>query len=117
MSNLNINAGAAVARFRKRIKMPQTELAELLGMTRTSVSNIERGKQAMSLAMFCRIADLLHIDAADLLSEVIKPQNSIARDRLEEKGVEGWVIDIMQGTLPESNIFFVEGGDDEQKTN
>lgn len=117
MSNLNKDAGAAIARFRKRIKMPQAELATLLDMTRTSVSNIERGKQAMSLAMFCRIAEFLHVDPAELLTEVIKSENTIARDKLEEKGVDEWTIDFMRDKLRESNLFFIEGGDNEQTTN
>ncbi len=117
MSDLNIGAGSAVARFRKRIGMQQTELAELLGKTRATVSNIERGKQAMSLVMFCRIAEILHVDPAKLLNEAIRPQGSIGRDKLVEKGVHGWTIDLMRGKLPESSIIFVEGGNDEQKAN
>lgn len=117
MKDINSNAGAAVSRFRKRIGLSQLELAQVLGITRTSVSNIERGKQAMSLAMFCRVADILHVDATDLLNEVIRPKNTTERGKLEEKGVESWVIDIMQDKLPESSLFFLEGGDHEQKKN
>jgi transcriptional regulator with XRE-family HTH domain len=88
MEELNYNAGQTVAKARTKKHMSQGKLAEALGITRTSVSNIERGKQAMSLATFCKIAHYLHIPPHELLERVTaRPQ----RATLLDKDIPEWV--------------------------
>ena len=50
--------------------MSQKELAEKIGLIRTSVSNIESGKQRLSIAKLFEISFALDVDVYDLL-----PQN------------------------------------------
>lgn len=52
-------------------RLQQQDLARLVGVTRTSISNIEHGKQGVSLSMFCRIADALNEKPEDLLSKIL----------------------------------------------
>jgi transcriptional regulator with XRE-family HTH domain len=86
-NDLNVAAGQAVATARGRVGMSQLELAKLLNKTRTSVSNIERGKQAMSLAMFCKISNLLHVAPYALLEEVVESHVTLSGKNLP-KSVE-----------------------------
>lgn len=119
MKSLNAQAGKLVAECRKKLHVSQEELADYLGVTRTSVSNIEHGKQAMSLNTFCRIADYLHISPDLLLKQTIELQRgtlTITEDDVPDL----WVRDMMNRKLSEttiSNIVLNGGRDDEYKKN
>lgn len=97
--SLNNHAGELVAKYRKKQGLSQADLAELMGMTRTSMSNIEHGKQAMSLVTFCRIADYLHISPVKLLQETI---NLNQRGVSEEDVPYEWLRDILNQNIPDS---------------
>lgn len=47
-----------LAHLRKKAGLDQTEVGEKLGLTRTSISNIERGTQSISLDKIKPLADL-----------------------------------------------------------
>lgn len=120
MLNVNELAGGAVAKRRKSMHMPQEELAKYLGVTRTSVSNIERGKQAMSLAMFCKVSECLHVSPDILLSEVINPEHAIITLVTKEDAPETWVRDEINNLISSSlgsNFKVVKGGSYESKKN
>jgi transcriptional regulator with XRE-family HTH domain len=59
MDELQSNLAEQIQTIRKQRHMQQDDLAHLVGVTRTSISNIERGKQALSLSLFCKIAQAL----------------------------------------------------------
>jgi transcriptional regulator with XRE-family HTH domain len=76
-SNRNIykSAGAVIKRRRKAAEpqaMKQETLARAAGLTRTSISNIELGRQKMLLDTFCLIARALDTSPTELLDEVLK---------------------------------------------
>ena len=50
-----------LAALRKKAGLNQIEVAEQLGLTRTSISNIERGVQAITLDKIKPMADLYNI--------------------------------------------------------
>ena len=61
--------GQLVHHLRKGRKKPMTQdrLGRLVGLSRTSITNIEKGRQHVSLHQFYRIADALGIAPEQLL--------------------------------------------------
>jgi transcriptional regulator with XRE-family HTH domain len=76
MSNL-LDHGTLYAGIGQRIRdlrvergLTQTRLAELLSLSRTSVTNIENGRQKLLVHTMVEIATILEVDASALLPEV-----------------------------------------------
>ena len=60
--------GALVVAHRRRLTgMTQAELGRRIGLSRTSVTNIEQGRHHVSLAQFVRIARVLEVSPEALL--------------------------------------------------
>ena len=68
--------GAAFRKRRDEIGMTQSMLADHLQLSRTSVTNIERGRQPLSIHQFILACQLLKLSAGDLLQDAasLKPQ-------------------------------------------
>ena len=64
--------GQLLRRRRSEADLSQGEFAKALGLSRTSITNIERGRQPVSLPMLYAMADILQREVADLLPP-IKP--------------------------------------------
>jgi len=62
--------GKKISEVRKRQQMTQEALASDISLTRTSVVNIERGKQQLLLHTLVKIAHALNAQPADLLPDV-----------------------------------------------
>jgi transcriptional regulator with XRE-family HTH domain len=58
-----------VRRLREAQAMTQSELAERVGLGRTSMTNLERGKQNPPLSLLPQIARALGISCVELLQE------------------------------------------------
>ena len=56
---------------RKATGISQRDLASAIGMSRPSVSNIEAGRQTVTLAQACAIADALKTTVAVLIDEEV----------------------------------------------
>lgn len=67
---------SSLAYLRKKAGLDQTEVGERLGLTRTSISNIERGEQAISIDKIQPLAEIYGItefemyEAAKALAKV-----------------------------------------------
>jgi transcriptional regulator with XRE-family HTH domain len=59
--------GANIRERRKALNLSQEALARLVGLTRTSLTNIENGRQHPPLFTFCELLDQLKVGAAELL--------------------------------------------------
>lgn len=69
--------GGIIRRRRDQIGMTQAELANGVGLSRTSVTNIERGRQPMLVHQLCALANILRVDVCDLVSEArVIPSNT-----------------------------------------
>ena len=64
ISNL---VGAKIESFRKKRKYSQERLAESVGLKRTSIVNIEKGRHLPSLFLMYRLAEALKEDISALL--------------------------------------------------
>jgi transcriptional regulator with XRE-family HTH domain len=67
--------GLLLATERKRKHLSQSQLAGLAGMSRTSITNIECGRQPVQLHQVYAFASILHVDVHNLL-----PKESILVD-------------------------------------
>jgi transcriptional regulator with XRE-family HTH domain len=73
--------GRAIRARREALEITQAELGVGIGLSRTSVTNIECGRQRLLIDQFCRLAEVLRCERDDLLSTVsanAKPKDSSA---------------------------------------
>lgn len=77
MEKLQINLAQQISAIRKGRDMQQDDLAALVGVTRTSISNIEHGKQALSLSLFCKIAVALDYKPSQFLEMALSKWSDI----------------------------------------
>lgn len=67
MSELTIQFGQLVRKYRKESNMSQEQLALLCNMDRSYLGRIERGEVNPTLEKIYELADSLNLDAKDLL--------------------------------------------------
>lgn len=60
--DLTCGLGAVILELRKRKRVTQIELAKAVGLERTSITNIEKGKQKISVHTLAAIADALGVE-------------------------------------------------------
>lgn len=61
--------GGNIRRERAKREMRQAELAELVGLSRTSITNVELGRQGLAVHQLFEFADALGVGAAELLPD------------------------------------------------
>lgn len=64
--------GRRIKEIRKRKKIPQEKLAEMIGISPNYMSALERGAYNIKLELLVQIIDCLDITADDLFRDVIK---------------------------------------------
>lgn len=69
--------GSRIRESRESLHMTQDELGALVGLTRTSITNIERGIQKLGIDTLYDIAAVFGISVADLLPDT-HPDSAIA---------------------------------------
>ena len=67
VSELYRSIGQRIRSAREALGLRQDELATAVSLTRTSITNIERGKQRLLIHTLCDIAEALRVEPADLL--------------------------------------------------
>jgi transcriptional regulator with XRE-family HTH domain len=70
--------GKLLKQRRTELKLSQKDFARAVGLSRTSITNIERGRQPVSLPSVYAMADALQADVGDLLP-TIKPSAVVPR--------------------------------------
>lgn len=71
-TELNIYLGDRIAEFRKSKKVTQEVVAEALGLSRTSVVNIEQGRQACDAHRLWQFASLFGKSLQDFFPPLVK---------------------------------------------
>jgi transcriptional regulator with XRE-family HTH domain len=74
--------GRAIRRERRGQRLSQESLAELSGMSRTYISQIESGSASLSLEAFIAVASALKMTPSELLHEaegLAKPRKAASR--------------------------------------
>lgn len=64
---LYLELGARVRRKREVLDLTQDELAFSVGISRSSIANIERGRQHAPVHLLFQLAEELHVGVSDLL--------------------------------------------------
>ncbi len=67
---------------RKRAGLTQVDLADRVGLSRTSITNIEKGRQGISLHMLLQLASAVGVQPVGLLPET---KNSPKQDLIDRK--------------------------------
>lgn len=80
--------GQLLAEIRRKKGMSQELLADELGLSRTSITNIEKGRQPIQLHSLYRIARLLEVELKELLPspqvfELARPGEKLSVSRSE----------------------------------
>ena len=77
-----IELGKRIKKARKDLHLTQQALADLLDLNRTSITNIEKGKQKLLVFMLVEIAGKLRVSVNELLPENDSKQKEIKIDNL-----------------------------------
>ena len=82
---LNYNAiGRRICQYRKQKNLTQAALSEILNISESYLSQIERGTAKVSLPRLSSIADVLEVDIAYLVSDHIIKTNPYVNSELSE---------------------------------
>lgn len=73
--DFNKHFGAVVRERRDKAGLTQQDLADRLGLSRTSVVNIEQGRQGIPLSSLPKFADALGCSASQLLPASLSEQS------------------------------------------
>ncbi|TIM07751.1 MAG: helix-turn-helix transcriptional regulator [Mesorhizobium sp.] len=74
--------GARVQAARRGVKLSQEILADRVGRTPESISNIERGKQLPSIETLAELARVLNVSMSDFF-EGLDRKRTVSRERAE----------------------------------
>jgi transcriptional regulator with XRE-family HTH domain len=91
--------GANIRKNRQRLELSQDDLARSIGLTRTSLTNIENGRQHPPLHTFCDLVEQLKVDASALL-----PGRATPTEALDVKAMAG------QQVRGENELAFISSG-------
>jgi DNA-binding XRE family transcriptional regulator len=67
MPSMYREVGKLIRAHRRKKKRSQATLAQLVGHTRTSITNIEAGRQRISLDLLFKFANVLQVEIRELL--------------------------------------------------
>ena len=86
------NLGAFLKRARKERRITQDEIAKRLGVSKSQVSQIERGISWPSMPLFVSILDVLGLDRWDP-TDPIQVVNELRRQRaMNQLGLTDWIL-------------------------
>ncbi len=91
--------GQRIKAFRKAVGMSQQKLAELLGISRPSVSQIENGSRKVSAEELKKLADIFNTSADNLLNPQKSPTVSVKESRSVYKPAPQIRINVPQKNL------------------
>jgi transcriptional regulator with XRE-family HTH domain len=77
---LNRAIGLRLSQYRREKKMSQAKLGEWLNLSRTSITNIERGHQAIQFDQLYQAALILGVEPHVFLPSIVEMQGRFAPD-------------------------------------
>lgn len=90
--------GRRISTFRRKSNRTQDDLATAIGLTRTSLTNIERGRQRVLIHTIALIAEELSVDLVELVPSGQKSTRSLDRMPEATKQLLMRVVPEIQGT-------------------
>jgi transcriptional regulator with XRE-family HTH domain len=88
-SALYVELGRLVRAHRDRVGLSQADLGRRVGLSRTSVTNIERGRQKILVHQLLSLAQALDVGVEALLPAGPQPEMSAQLDRKLKKHLTG----------------------------
>ncbi len=85
-----LGVGGNIRRLRKKKRLPQKTLAEMVGISAGAVTNFEKGRRRISLDWLRRIADALDSPIAYFLVDDRGKGEIVPGDPREKRLVEAW---------------------------
>jgi transcriptional regulator with XRE-family HTH domain len=81
------------ARKRRKPTLTQDELGKLVGLTRTSITNLEHGRQKCLIHTLAEIASALHVEPSSLLP-ILDVQRLDLHDAVKDrpKSEKDWIL-------------------------
>ncbi|MCX6291630.1 MAG: helix-turn-helix transcriptional regulator [Bacteroidetes bacterium] len=67
-----LELGKRITKHRKKAGLKQESLASLISLSRTSMINIEKGRQQPSIYLLCEIANHLNVTVTALVPKLIR---------------------------------------------
>jgi len=86
--------GKKIAEIRRKQRLTQEALAHDVSLTRTSIVNIEKGKQQLLLHTLIQIAHALKTEPAELLPEIVlfeQPASAALSRFVEDPKGRAWI--------------------------
>ena len=83
-----VQIGSKVQALRKTKKLTQEQLAEAVGVSWRTISNLETGKVIPKLELVCALANYFDISVDELLNVRISQNKSITRIRKENQVIQ-----------------------------
>jgi transcriptional regulator with XRE-family HTH domain len=98
--------GQNIQRARKAARITQAELARAVRLSRTSITNIERGRQPVPVELLDRICRVLGVSLADTVPAVIANSTADTLPRIQkmEPGKRAWVNRILNNSLAREEV-------------
>ena len=94
------------ARKNRKPSLTQEGLAELVSLTRTSITNLEKGRQKFLVHTLADIATALHVPASSLLpqpnGEVNRKLEEVLKDR--PKSEKDWIKSTLSAAKKERDV-------------
>lgn len=86
-NNIYLDFGRRLKAARKSNKVTQNDLAERVGLSRTSITNIERGRQQVSLHVFLSLSKAVGIEPVRLLPDMglLAPVDQKLKDEVKKQ--------------------------------
>ena len=85
--------------YRRRNNLKQDEVAERVGVTKNTVSQIERGKQWPSMQTYLRFLDVLELSRYDITDHATVDVDNRRSEALRELGLEDWFASLNEDEL------------------
>ncbi len=89
-----VATGKKIAEVRRSQRLTQEALAQDVSLTRTSIVNIEKGKQQLLLHTLVQIAHALKVEPAELLPDVVlfeQPASAALSRFVEDPNGRAWI--------------------------
>lgn len=106
LENLKYIVGRMIHYLRTGKGWTQQQLADAADLKRTTISNIESGRQSLALEQFCLIATVLDAKADDLLGTALRRlytedrwhtvERVITESNVKEKAVREHILDALK---------------------
>lgn len=99
IDRLYIEVGRRISTTRSALTITQGELATAVSLSRTSITNIESGRQKIQIHTLLQIAAFLEVDAVDLLPQLLT-NKAEATESASLEGLDDSIRKFIEGAKP-----------------